>query len=72
MFFIEKKIINDAIWGSSGVVSKLEDGIAMIIGLNNILVGERIIVGENNIEALLLNIENKKKNRGVLILFCFY
>ena len=58
MFFIEEEIIGDISWDSSGVVSKLGDGIVTIKGLNNILAGERITIGENNIEALVLNIEN--------------
>ncbi len=66
MFFIEEEIIDDISWDSSGVVSKLGDGIVTIKGLNNILAGERITIGENNIEALVLNIEN---NYSKAILF---
>ena len=32
MFFTEKKIMNDFIWESSGIISKLKDGLGLIIG----------------------------------------
>lgn len=46
-------------WNSYGVVVKLADGIATIEGLNDVLVGERVIIGNSNIEALVLNIEHR-------------
>ena len=58
MFFIEEENIDNISWDSTGIVSKLEDGIVTIKGLNNVLAGERIVIGENGIEALILNIEN--------------
>ena len=32
-------------WDSTGIVSKLKDGILTIKGLNNVLAGERIVIG---------------------------
>lgn len=46
-------------WNSYGVVVKLADGIATIEGLNDVMVGERVVIGNSNVEALVLNIENR-------------
>jgi hypothetical protein len=44
---------------------KLTDGIATIEGLNDVLAGERVLIGVEKIEALILNIESRYA-KGVL------
>lgn len=45
-------------WNTYGVLVKIADGIATIEGLNDVLAGERVIIGDG-VEALVLNIENR-------------